>query len=350
MPVNSISQTAIQRLGGILATLKDDGELRGLIAGKDEVLGRFQPVFAPGNIPSLAEEDFKSVLLFENNRHWTGLHRRSPLAHADMDLIRRALAILVDESKPIGERLNLLIPKNSTPMVRNLGRAVITAILHLVYPDKYSVWNGTSEAAMRTLGLWPKFDRGASFGERYVTVNDVLLAVAKELETDLWTVDFLWWRVRKPAVMIDITMEGTGPIDSESGFQFGLEKYLHEFLRDNWGKTPLGSEWALHEEDGDLVGYKYNTGEVGEIDLLAKHKEEPRWLVVELKRDQSSDDTIGQALRYMGWVEDKLATGQDLVEGIIIAHSSDAGLEYALKRVKGVKLMMYSVEFHLRNA
>jgi RecB family endonuclease NucS len=128
---------------------------------------------------------------------------------------------------------------------------------------------------------------------------------------------------------------------------FGLERYLHEFLVDNWERLDLGKEWALLEEDGDVVGSHYPTGEVGEIDLLAKHKSADRWLVIELKRDQSSDATVGQLLRYMGWVRRKLANGRGEVRGLIICSEPDTKMRYALDGQPHIQCMTYQVSFAL---
>ena len=97
------------------------------------------------------------------------------------------------------------------------------------------------------------------------------------------------------------------------------------------------------------AGYEYPC-DVGRIDLLAtnKGKGPRRWLVVELKKDQSSDDTVGQVLRYMGWVAENLAEAGEKVEGLAIAHEGDRRLEYALKATGNVWLMLYEVEFNLR--
>ena len=68
------------------------------------------------------------------------------------------------------------------------------------------------------------------------------------------------------------------PNDDENadiGAGFALERHLHEFLVDNWDSTDVGREWQMLEEDGEIVGVYYNTGEVGEIDILAKHRREP---------------------------------------------------------------------------
>ena len=46
---------------------------------------------------------------------------------------------------------------------------------------------------MQRLGLWPRFDRGDLFGEKYVKVNQVLRQMHDALETDFWTLDAIWW-------------------------------------------------------------------------------------------------------------------------------------------------------------
>jgi hypothetical protein len=49
-----------------------------------------------------------------------------------------------------------------------------------------------------------------------------------------------------------------------------LEKYLHEFLRDNWDVTELGKDWEIYVEASDDAGYKYSCGTIGQIDILAR--------------------------------------------------------------------------------
>lgn len=146
--------------------------------------------------------------------------------------------------------------------------------------------------------------------------------------------------------------EGTGltpdGISAENEQRFGLERHLHEFLRDNWNKIELSREWALYKEPGDdEAGYEYPC-DVGRIDLLAKHRKKPRWLVVELKRNQTSDQTVGQLLRYIGWVKQHLAEDGDEVHGLIICREADNALHYALTTVQNVELRLYEVEFHLK--
>ena len=130
--------------------------------------------------------------------------------------------------------------------------------------------------------------------------------------------------------------------------RFGLERHLHEFLLDNWESTSLGKHWDLVEDGGDIRGYGYErVTPVGKIDLLARHRSESRWLVVELKRAQTSDDTLGQLQRYMGWVIEDLAEKGDSVEGLIVAQAEDDRLRYALKATQDIRFLRYEVDFRL---
>ena len=336
-------QLAVDNLRGLLATARKSDETFQDIAGqRDVVLARYQPIFNPTAISRLTEAQFKSFLLFENNHHWSGLNRKGHRACADMKALRQSLALLLDEKKPLTDRMNHVADE-----VPGMGKALITAILLVAYPDKYGVWNNTSETSLNQLQVWPEFDRGLTFGKRYELMNAILLRLANDLGIDLWTLDALHWRV--------ISHDGNDgkagePVPPTGDVQtFGLERHLHDFLRDNWGRTSLGKEWALYAEQGDdEAGYEYVT-DIGKIDLLAKHRTKPRWLVVELKRAQTSDETAGQVLRYMGWVRRKMAQKGATVEGLIIAHDADDKLRYAISELADVKLMLYDVSFSLQN-
>jgi hypothetical protein len=324
---------------------------------KDKVREHFVPIFSPENIGKLTADEFKGFLLFKNNHHWDSLHRQGGWMTADMQLLRDALKLLADETLPLCTRLERLRPTNADPMVKGLGRAVITAILQVLYPEKYGVVNNFAEAAMREIGVWPEMPRGTGLADRYKRINDVLVRIAGDLGIDLWTLDMLWWRV-SPSRIQRGSQSGeigapasvvTTPEFLDGEYGFGLERYLHEFLVDNWSLTVLGSDWDLLEEDGEIVGSHYNTREVGEIDLLAKHKKENRWLVVELKRHQTSDDTVGQLLRYMGWVRRNLVESDASVEGYIVCQEIDKRIQYALDGQPNVKCLTYRVSFALES-
>jgi Holliday junction resolvase-like predicted endonuclease len=120
---------------------------------------------------------------------------------------------------------------------------------------------------------------------------------------------------------------------------FEYEVDLHKKLYETWNNSPFANEWSL-VKSGTYLG-KYNTNEIGEIDLLARSKDSKKWLVVELKQRQSSDDTVGQILRYMGWVKKHKLEAKQTVEGLIICGEHSANLSYALKCLPNIKALVY---------
>jgi len=227
-------------------------------------------------------------------------------------------------------------------------RQLATSILIVAYPDRYGVWNNTSEAALRQVGLWPVFERGEGIGRRYEKINGLLVRLSSDLEIDLWTLDALWWFLLEPERLPQPISEAVDEPDygSES---FALECQLEEFLLENWERTPLAKEWLIFKTPDDPeAGNQYPT-DIGRIDILAMHKEQPRFLVVELKRNQSTDQTVGQALRYIGWVKRHLAQDGQSVEALIIAKRADESAQYALSTLSNVSMMTYEVEFRLND-
>jgi hypothetical protein len=167
---------------------------------KDVVLKRYQPVFSPGHILALTKAEFESFLLFRNNHHWDSLHRVQKFMTEDMDLLREALATLVDENRPVRDRLNDLRPERywgAHSKVSHLGMPVLTAILQITQPDKYGVWNNTSDLGLKTVRLWNKHWDTQPAGDSYSEMNEIYLFFAKSLNIDLWTLDALWWIMKK---------------------------------------------------------------------------------------------------------------------------------------------------------
>jgi len=317
----------------------------------EEMLARYGQLFDPANIPNLTEEEFKSFLSIKNNKHWWGINRQSGLLTRDMDRLREALGILVDENKPLRERLETLFPKGRSGFLKGLGRAVATPILAVVYPEKYGVFNTKSEGALEYFELLPSFEQGASFADRYIAVNAVLNRLAHEHNLSLLELDEVFgWFVPGEEGLEDHDDDGPVQIEGEmieSVQRFGLEKFLSDFLVYNWEKTSIGQRYELYEEDGDLA-QEYLTP-IGRIDLLARDRDNADWVVIELKRGRSSDVVVGQLLRYMGWAQENLASEGEVVRGIVIAGDTDDRLRYALKPLTDkVTLLTYTVQFDVQ--
>jgi RecB family endonuclease NucS len=80
-----------------------------------------------------------------------------------------------------------------------------------------------------------------------------------------------------------------------------------------------------------------------------RDKKSKDYVVIELKKGQSSDQTAGQLLRYMGWVRRNVGKRKG-VQGIIIASSIDEKLRYALSEIPHVTAMIYKLNFTLERS
>lgn len=136
------------------------------------------------------------------------------------------------------------------------------------------------------------------------------------------------------------------PSDESEGSSFAMEKHLEDFLVANWSQTELGQEFDIYAEDGELVGQQYQT-DTGPLDILAVSRDRKTLLVVELKRGRASDAVVGQILRYMGYVQEMIATSEQTVRGAIIALEDDARIRRALLMTPSIAFYRYQVSFKL---
>ncbi len=314
---------------------------------------RYGKLFSPENIDNLTDEQFRAFLLVKNNRHWSGIHRHANI-YADMQRLKTALKVLLDETRPIQVRLDEITDKGGRLYIRGLGRAVLTPILMCVHPEKYAVYNRISEEGLNQLDR-NKAKATETFGNRYVAINVACRQIADEIGQTLSLVD----------VMFSLMVHGPGssahaqvPVNSESdigdnatktaigeSFLFPMEKYLEEFMVSNWDKTALGKTLQLHDEDEESAT-QYPTS-VGIIDILARDKANHDWVVIELKKGKSSDAVVGQLLRYMGWVKKHKASSGENVRGIIITSLPHDWIKYAMLVSQGVTFYTYRVSFDL---
>lgn len=129
---------------------------------------------------------------------------------------------------------------------------------------------------------------------------------------------------------------------------FALEEHLEDFLVKNWSNTEFGRDYEIYEEDGEK-GQQYQT-DTGPLDILAISKDKKHLLVVELKKGRASDAVVGQALRYMSYVQEELAEEGQTVLGVIVAHEDDARIRRALTMTPSISFYRYQVSFKLVKA
>lgn len=143
----------------------------------------------------------------------------------------------------------------------------------------------------------------------------------------------------------ELAVGTTGDVIEDTGV-FVLEKYLEDFIVSNFD-TIFQGKLKIYQDGEGNDGQQYTT-DIGPIDILAVEPETNSFVVIELKKGRPSDQVVGQILRYMGWVKEKLCADSQLVKGLIICQKRDKRLDYALKVLSNIDIRYYSVSFSLR--
>ena len=128
---------------------------------------------------------------------------------------------------------------------------------------------------------------------------------------------------------------------NETSSSFLLEKHLESYIEKFWDETIFGKDFDIYEN-----GIQFPT-ETGPLDLLAQKKDKSEFLVLELKRDKTSDVAVAQTLRYMGYIKKELAKNDEKVKGCIIGTQEDRNLVNAISMVPDIDFYRYNINFSL---
>lgn len=193
-----------------------------------------------------------------------------------------------------------------------------------------------------------------SFGERIIVLNRKIIDYFRNLNVQdnprrislfLYSIKDQWENDYNSEEPEEIDDENCEIIEEFTNQIFVIEKYLEDFLIGNWEATELGKKYDLIFENSELISQQYKT-DIGIIDLLVKEKTTGNYVVIELKRNQTSDTTVGQIMRYIGWVKNRLSPGQP-VKGVIIGYSNDDRLNFAISCVDNIDVLLYRINFSL---
>lgn len=125
--------------------------------------------------------------------------------------------------------------------------------------------------------------------------------------------------------------------------EFAYESDLRDFLARNLGLIEPGL--TLYEDE-EIKGIEFPVG--GRyIDILAIDKAR-NLVVIELKVSRGHERTVGQLLRYMGWIAKNQAEDGQKVRGIIAARAISDDLKLACAYLPNVSLFEYELSVSLR--
>jgi len=157
--------------------------------------------------------------------------------------------------------------------------------------------------------------------------------------------DLIGWNHRALSVVFDhlerrqtlVTQSTTVGDSGSPDYTLALEKYLEDLLVEGWDSLT----WATSLQ---YLGRQVPCGDLGFIDILAQDRNTGDFVVIELKRDRSDDEVVGQLSRYMGWIKEHRATVKGVeVRGIIVVHEVTPKLRAAVLPLSIVELFTYEV-------
>ena len=145
--------------------------------------------------------------------------------------------------------------------------------------------------------------------------------------------------------IIDLYLESGMSMDSIKA-NLGDQQEIIDVLEDKIYEKEIEDYYVnnIKEIHSDLevikqptYGRQFNT-HIGPIDILCIDNKTKEYVVCELKRGQASDETIGQLLRYMGWVYEHLANYESSVKGILIGSDFDIKIDYSLQGIQNEEI------------
>lgn len=234
----SVFEQAVTHLREIKDLCAEDTEIQCIVAARDSVREKYQTVFSISKIADLTRNEFLEFLKFENNKHWTGLQRQGRNICENMGGLRESLRA-IHSSEPIDARWN-----SARSATKSFGHATLSAVIHILYPTKFGVWNRTSEEGLKKLGFWPEFPRGATEGERYKQISGHLYQLAQALKMDLWDLDALMWGLKEYSGIVVLKNQILPALNPQKREQL-LELYKRDSKESAWLKKLYGNKCQL---------------------------------------------------------------------------------------------------------
>ena len=222
------------------------------------------------------------------------------------------------------------------------GRTVIPKLLSIYYPDIFlPIFNDQDHFLAMIISEGSGTENTGL--DLYLEYNFKLLNAKKEFEAVInKTLDnfkfthLLYHTFPKE----QSKTEGEALVASETAEEQKFEalevQHYQSLLHRNFNRLFPKLKYFDDEEQIPKNG-QYDTQTVGIIDILSLD-EYGNFVVIEIKR-QATDKTIGQILRYMGWIQEELCKNGQKVSGIIVAERKDIQLEFALKVIPNIKFM-----------
>ena len=162
---------------------------------RDDFYKKYGNIFQLENIDSLTPEIYREFWK-DGIFHWgSGIPQATGnlIKEFPWETIQKNLKILVDESKSLSERIKNF--QNTSTGGKYIKHSTYTVILHMINPQKYAIINKLSLFALDELKLSSKKERKTDDWIWVPKLENTILKLCTELNTDTWKIDWIWARL-----------------------------------------------------------------------------------------------------------------------------------------------------------
>lgn len=162
-----------------------------LVKRRKDIYNGYKNAFSSIRLETLTANDFRKFLKTSVNLTCP-MHRSSNKLVSDMSKLKEVIRHLQNENIDFKKRLDDVL-RNGELHIEGFGKNLATFLLHVFDWNKYGLWNGRSEKALRKLNRFPS-SSNKNYGEKYHLVNEELKKLSQDIGIDLVQLDaFLWW-------------------------------------------------------------------------------------------------------------------------------------------------------------
>jgi len=235
------------------------------------------------------------------------------------------------------------------------GRTVLGKLLSIYYPNTFIPFFTDQDYLLKL--ILKDYSEDSIGLEAYMKNNYLFLKIKEEILSEpafvkivpqnKITNDFLY---KFLYFCFPRTKEPKEPEEEKGQEKEGFEaletEHYQKLIHRNFQKLFKNYRYFDEEFQNAHEGH-YSTEDVGIMDFLCSDRSD-NFVVIELKR-KSTDRTLAQLCRYMGWVKENLAEEKQKVYGLIISESKDIRLEYAIKVVPNVEIKQMTLNVMIGN-
>jgi hypothetical protein len=230
------------------------------------------------------------------------------------------------------------------------GRTVLPKLLSIYYLDSFIPLFNDQDFYISKLTVG-EIDTENSGLQLYLNNNEKLLFLKKELGVRIDRIlsndefaNLLYFVFPKDETSSTPEVHETVELVEETKFDVLEVPHYQSLLDRNFATLFPGLRYFKDDVQKPKNG-QYDTQDVGIMDFLAMDSNGD-FVVIEIKR-QATDRTIGQILRYMGWVKTELCKEGQTVKGIIVAEQLDKRLRFALDVIENVTFLKLTLSVAL---